>query len=103
MQRLNATVSPVLQDVIDQLVGEEGIPPKRLAAAVTELSHLFTKGRSQLKQSYLDHKDLRAAYLQYFMPVNLAKVQVLLKEMPVPQPRQSFLSWTSVQGRELEP
>ncbi|MBX3320452.1 MAG: methyltransferase domain-containing protein [Nitrospira sp.] len=90
MQRLNATVSPILQEVIDQLVGEEGIPPQKLSEAVTELSHLFTKGRSQLKQSYLDHKALRAAYLQYFMPVNLAKVQVLLNEMPVPEPGTVF-------------
>ena len=90
MRCLNATVSPILQEVIDQLVEKEGTAPKKLAEAVSELSHLFTKGRNQLKQSYLDHRVLRAAYLQYFMPVNLAKVQVLLKEMPVPQPGTAF-------------
>lgn len=90
MRRLNATVSPIVQEVIDHLVGKEGIPPQKLAEAVTELSHLFTKGRSQLNRSYLDHRALRAAYLHYFMPVNLAKVQVLLKEMPMPQPGTAF-------------
>jgi ribosomal protein RSM22 (predicted rRNA methylase) len=90
MRCLNATVSPLLQEVIDQLVEKEGTAPKKLAEAVSELSHLFTKGRNQLKQSYLDHRVLRAAYLQYFMPVNLAKVQVLLKEMPMPQPGTAF-------------
>jgi ribosomal protein RSM22 (predicted rRNA methylase) len=90
MRCLNATVSPLLREVIDQLVEKEGTAPKKLAEAVSELSHLFTKGRNQLKQSYLDHRVLRAAYLQYFMPVNLAKVQVLLKEMPMPQPGTAF-------------
>ena len=90
MRRLNATVSPIVQEVIEHLVGKEGIPPKKLAEPVTELSHLFTKGRSQLNRSYLDHRALRAAYLHYFMPVNLAKVQVLLNEMPMPEPGTEF-------------
>ena len=90
MRCLNATVSPLLQRAIDQLVGEEGIPPQKLAEAVTDLSHLFTKGRSQLNQGYLDHRILRAAYLQYFMPVNLGKVQVLLNEMSAPEPVTVF-------------
>lgn len=90
MQRLNATVSPLVQTVIGQLSGGEGIAPRHLIAAVTELSHLFTKDRSWLSRAYLDDKALRAAYLQYFMPVNLAKVQTLLHEMPMPQPGEAF-------------
>lgn len=86
MQSLNATVSSVLQAVISQVVQTEGITHRKLAEAVTELSRLFTKSRNRLSRGYLDDKTLRAAYLQYFMPVNLAKIQVLLNEMPVPQP-----------------
>jgi ribosomal protein RSM22 (predicted rRNA methylase) len=90
MRRLNATVSPIVQEVIDHLMEKEGIPPQRLAEPITELSHLFTKGRSQLNRSYLDHRAIRAAYLHYFMPVNLANVQVLLNEMPMPEPGRVF-------------
>ncbi|NGZ02246.1 MAG: hypothetical protein CV090_04250, partial [Nitrospira sp. WS238] len=77
MQRLNATVSPVLQRAISRLIEADGVSQKKLVEAVTELSRLFTKDRSRLSCSYLDDGVLRAAYLQYFMPVNLAKVQVL--------------------------
>ncbi|MDF0677088.1 MAG: small ribosomal subunit Rsm22 family protein [Nitrospira sp.] len=31
-----------------------------------------------------------AAYLQYFLPVNLAKIQLLLDEMPTPEPVEGF-------------
>ena len=90
MQSLNATVSPALQAVISQVIETEGIAPRKLAEAVTELSRLFTKDRNRLSRSYLEDKTLRAAYLQYFMPVNLAKIQVLLKEMSVPQPETTL-------------
>lgn len=90
MRRLNATVSPILQAVIGPLVETEGITPRKLAEAVSELSRLFTKDRSRLSRSYLDDTALRAAYLQYFMPVNLAKIQVLLNEMPTPEPVKCF-------------
>jgi ribosomal protein RSM22 (predicted rRNA methylase) len=82
MRRLNVTVSPILQTAIGSLVETEGITPRKLAEGVSELSCLFTKNRSRLSRSYLEDKTLRAAYLQYFLPVNLAKVQVLLNEMP---------------------
>lgn len=90
MQRLNATVSPVLQRAISRLIEADGVSQKKLVEAVTELSRLFTKDRSRLSCSYLDDGVLRAAYLQYFMPVNLAKVQVLLDELPVPQSGTMF-------------
>jgi ribosomal protein RSM22 (predicted rRNA methylase) len=90
MQRLNATVSPLLQTAIAQHIETEGITPRKLAEAVAELSRIFTKQRNQLNQRYLDDPVFRAAYLQYFMPVNLAKVQVLLNEMPTPHPGGAF-------------
>lgn len=90
MRRLNATVSPILQAVIAPLVEPESIPPWKSAEAVSELSRLFTKDRRRLSRSYMDDKPLRAAYLQYFLPVNLAKIQVLLNEMPTPEPVKCF-------------
>ena len=49
--------------------------------AVAELSRLFTKERAALGGRYLDDPDLAAAYLSYFLPVNLSKIQVLLDEL----------------------
>ncbi|MGA6828023.1 small ribosomal subunit Rsm22 family protein [Nitrospira sp. NS4] len=54
----------------------------RAALAVAELSRLFTKDRSSLTSAYLDDPAHAGAYLQYFLPVNLSKIQVLLEEMP---------------------
>ncbi|MDH4086213.1 MAG: small ribosomal subunit Rsm22 family protein, partial [Nitrospira sp.] len=36
-----------------------------------------------MSHSYLESPTLAAAYLNYFLPVNLSKIQVLLDEMPV--------------------
>ncbi|HKC95322.1 MAG TPA: small ribosomal subunit Rsm22 family protein [Nitrospira sp.] len=82
MRTLNATVSPLLLDAIDQLVEKEGLSHERLARAVTKLSRLFTKERAELRRSYLEDPTSAAAYLKYFLPVNLSKIQVLLDEMP---------------------
>lgn len=61
-----------------------GSVPDDLCRQVMELSQLFTRERKSLALSYLDHGPNRLAYLAYFLPVNLAKVQVLLDEMPAP-------------------
>ncbi len=58
--------------------------PDDLCRRVTELSQLFTRERRSLPSSYLDDSLSRLAYLAYYLPVNLAKVQVLLDEMPDP-------------------
>jgi len=58
--------------------------PEDLCQRVMELSQRFTRERKSLASSYLDDGLSRLAYLAYFLPVNLAKVQVLLEEMPVP-------------------
>lgn len=57
----------------------------QLCQGVESLSQLFTKDRQDLRSSYLDQDQLRAAYLAYYLPVNLAKVQALLEEMPLPR------------------
>ncbi len=90
MRRLNATVSPLLLDVINELVEREGLPQKKLTQTVAELSRLFTKDRNHLTKSYLDEDLLRVGYLQYFLPVNLVKIQLLLEEMPAPEPVEEF-------------
>jgi ribosomal protein RSM22 (predicted rRNA methylase) len=56
--------------------------PARKAMAVAELSRLFTKDRDALGTDYLNDPSLAAAYLSYFFPVNLSKIQVLLDELP---------------------
>jgi ribosomal protein RSM22 (predicted rRNA methylase) len=90
MQRLNATVSGVLLDAIRLSVEGEGVSRKKLAQAVAELSRTFTKERDSLSATYLNDRLLGTAYLHYFLPVNLAKIQVLLNEMPTPELGQSF-------------
>ncbi len=76
-------VSPFVHGAIDQLLETEGVSREKLARAVSELSSLFTKERTGLRRRYLDEPALGAAYLQYFLPVNLSKIQVLLDEAPV--------------------
>ena len=90
MRRLNATMSRVLLDAIQVSVEGEGVSKKKLAQAVAELSRTFTKERDNLGVSYLNDRLLATAYLQYFLPVNLAKIQVLLNEMPFPQTGETF-------------
>ncbi len=85
---MNRGLSTVLQRVLTDRLGLEGLPgrdPDRFQAlcrSVGELSRLFTKGRAERQRGYLDDEALRAGYLAYFFPVNLAKVQALLDEMP---------------------
>lgn len=86
----NAAVSPLLLDIIQQLVEKGGIPREKLVQAVAELSRLFTKARDGISRPYLDNPALAAAYLYYFLPVNLSKVRVLLDEMPAPEVGEQF-------------
>jgi ribosomal protein RSM22 (predicted rRNA methylase) len=52
-----------------------------LAQAVVNLSRLFTTTRATLPLHYLDDPAHASAYLSYFLPVNLSKIQVLLDEL----------------------
>lgn len=89
MRCLNA-ISFLLLDGIDDLVKREGFSQERLSQAVAELSRLFTKARGTLNPTYLDDRSFGAAYLQYFLPVNLAKIQILLDEMPAPEAHEQL-------------
>ena len=79
----NVTVSSPLLSAIGNVAKSKKVSGERLSTAVLELSRLFTLGRSALSSSYLESPALAAAYLNYFLPVNLSKIQVLLDEMPV--------------------
>ncbi|BCA55885.1 hypothetical protein W02_30250 [Nitrospira sp. KM1] len=46
------------------------------------LSRLFTKDRQSLLKNYLDDPARASAYLKYFFPINLSKIQLLLDELP---------------------
>jgi ribosomal protein RSM22 (predicted rRNA methylase) len=51
-----------------------------LTGAITRLSAKFNHGDAAGKVPYLEESSLRLAYLAYFLPVNLVKVQLLLDE-----------------------
>jgi SAM-dependent methyltransferase len=59
-----------------------GNPDREVLDGVRRLSALFTTGRDALQGDYLADRALRRAYLLYFCPVNFAKIQNLLREMP---------------------
>src|SRR5919106_3914676 len=59
-----------------------GEPDRKVAQGVCTLSRLFTRERDALGSDYFADPALRRAYLLYFLPVNLAKVASLLREMP---------------------
>ncbi len=52
-----------------------------LTRGVLRLSEIFTRDHSGLGTNYLENLTLRRAYLAYYVPVNLAKVQMLLAEL----------------------
>lgn len=85
-----ACVSPLLLDTIERLLSRSVLARDKVAQAVADLSRLFTKERTSLGASYLKDPALAAAYLQYFFPVNLSKIQVLLEEMPEPEAGERF-------------
>src|SRR5262245_35278660 len=68
--------------VLTQMSHEREYPSGGLAQKVVRLSHLFTRARAAAPPRYLDDPAHASAYLSYFLPVNLAKVQVLLEELP---------------------
>lgn len=57
--------------------------PASLAEDVARLSHLLTRERDVLPHAYLRDQGLRKAYLTYFLPPNLAKIQVPLQEISI--------------------
>lgn len=77
-----ASLSSEILKVLAKVSPERDLRGDALAQAVVNLSHLFTTARPILSPCYLDDPVHASAYLSYFLPVNLSKVQVLLDELP---------------------
>ncbi|MFQ5991893.1 MAG: small ribosomal subunit Rsm22 family protein [Nitrospiraceae bacterium] len=82
MPRLRSLSSPIRLALSEIIGAPSGQDFKDLCRGVTALSTLFTRNRGRLNDAYMTDHKLRLAYLAYFLPVNLAKVQALLDELP---------------------
>jgi ribosomal protein RSM22 (predicted rRNA methylase) len=81
-------LSPVLSQILEEIGGgQPGARQTSNAIAVAKLSRLFTKDRQGLGTDYLHDPCLANAYVSYFLPVNLSKIQVLFDELPQDWPR----------------
>jgi len=80
-KKLSSLSSQVLK-VLAKVSPERGLHAGDVAQAVLNLSRLFTTARATLPLDYLGDPTHASAYLSYFLPVNLSKVQVLLDELP---------------------
>ena len=76
-----ARLSSETLQVLARVAPERELRRDALAQAVLNLSRLFTTSRPSLSPRYLDDPAHAAAYLSYFLPVNLSKIQVLLDEL----------------------
>jgi len=77
-----SSLSSEILKALAKVSPERGFRGDSLAQAVVNLSRLFTTARPSLLPRYLDDPAHAAAYLSYFLPVNLSKVQALLDELP---------------------
>ena len=81
-------LSPVFLRVVAERIGWPSFNAhgpgglQELSHGVADLSRLFTRHRHELERHYLADERLRLAYLSYFLPVNAAKVQSILEELP---------------------
>ncbi|GKS57261.1 hypothetical protein YTPLAS18_07880 [Nitrospira sp.] len=55
---------------------------EELVHGLQDLSIRFTRERNTLTEIYLDQPHLLTAYLHYYLPVNLAKIHAVLREIP---------------------
>lgn len=69
----------VIEDLLDL---HPGADLGALAEGVAELSRLFTRHKGAPPSDYLARDTLGDSYLAYFFPVNAAKVQAVLGELP---------------------
>ena len=77
-----SSLSSQIMRVLAKVLSERELHGDALVQAVVNLSRLFTTARATLPLRYLDDPAHASAYLSYFLPVNLSKVQVLLGELP---------------------
>src|SRR2546428_10844089 len=76
------SVENLSRSLLAALRARYGEPDREVAQGVRTLSRLFTKERDALGSDYFADPALRRAYFLYFLPVNLAKIASLLREMP---------------------
>ncbi len=69
-------------ELLAAIQGRAGNPDRDAIEGIRRLSKLFTIERDTMQETYLADPLLRRSYLLYFLPVNLAKVTALLREMP---------------------
>ncbi|HET6675987.1 MAG TPA: small ribosomal subunit Rsm22 family protein [Nitrospiraceae bacterium] len=82
MRRVSEAILTVLSEAIDLDVRDPlTAVPARLVQDIVGLSRQFTRERQKAPLSYLQDPHLSMAYLAYFFPVNIAKVQELLDEL----------------------
>jgi len=81
-EKESSSLSSQIMKVLAKVFSERELHGDALAQAVVNLSRLFTTARATLPLHYLDDPAHASAYLSYFLPVNLSKVQVLLGELP---------------------
>ena len=77
-----SSLSPLVLKILAKMSIERDLHGDDLAQAVVILSRLFTTARATLPLHYLDDPSHASAYLSYFLPVNLSKIQALLDELP---------------------
>ncbi len=77
-----SSLSSLILKILAKVSVQKDIHGDDLAQAVVNLSRLFTTSRATLPLHYLDDPAHASAYLSYFLPVNLSKIQVLLDELP---------------------
>jgi SAM-dependent methyltransferase len=79
-----SSLSPEILRALAKVSSERDLQGNALAQAVVNLSRLFTTARGALPPRYLDDPAHASAYLSYFLPVNLSKIQGLMDELPSP-------------------
>ena len=89
-----SSLSPEILRALAKVSSERDLQGDSLAQAVVNLSRLFTTARAALPPRYLDDPAHASAYLAYFLPVNLSKVQALMDELPSP-------GWTETPDRPM--
>ena len=81
MQPFNEKKPPSLSSQIlralAKVSSERDLQGDALAQAVVNLSRLFTTARATLPPRYLNDPAHASAYLSYFLPVNLSKVELI--------------------------
>ena len=82
MYQLSSAVLSAIAAVakVNLLEPHQGVP-ESIIEGVSRLSRMFTRRDQCPRVAYFEEPWLRAAYLAYYVPVNLAKVQVLLDEL----------------------